>query len=624
VTAESPEAAQPSGERRSSGPEHSSTDGRHPAFPVKLRLFEELKRRNLFRVAVLYLIACWVVLEPTHVVFHMLEVPEWANRLVILLMVIGFPPVLLFSWIYEVTPEGLKPTSDVHPGESITHKTGRKLDRAIIAVLALAVVVLLADKFWFSRQPGAPAAVAPGLHAGGTAVTFSDKSIAVLPFVDMSEKKDQEYFSDGLAEELLDLLAKVPELHVIARTSSFYFKGKQVTVADIAKTLGVANILEGSVRKSGNRLRVTTQLIRTDTGEHLWSETYDREMRDVFAVQDEIAGAVVSALKATMLAGAVTGEVRPANLEAYNLLLQARYAYARRTEADLRAAGKLLENALKVDPNYAPAWVALGWVQYSLGGYIDATPEADTVHARMSARRTLELDPRSGEAHLLLAAIAIAYDYDRATAAKQIEEAARLQPGSLRVREETGRLALQDNDITTAVRDLSAVVDKDPLNANAWLDLAIALQIQGRPDDAESAARRALEVSPKAFFAHYLLCVLLIERGRFDSAIEEVLQEPNELYRLDGLAVAYDRAGRKAESRAALQKMLDGYSSGGAYQIAQVYAKTGDKSAALDWLERAYRQHDGGLPYARADQAFKDLTGEARFQALMKKMAPPA
>ena len=268
--ANNPAPVQPPPNATDDSAPHASAHVHEHYSAIDFRFLEQLKHRNIIRVAILYLVACWLVLDPVHVVFHMLEVPAWANRLVVILMVIGFPVVLLFAWVYEITPEGLKPTVEVEPHRSIRKLTGQRLDRAIVVVMALAIAYLLVDKFWISKHVAAEqamAVVAPASPAIAPVVpAISDKSIAVLPFADMSEKKDQEYFADGMAEEVLDLLAKVPGIRVIGRTSSFQFKGKSEDLRTIGSALGVAYVVEGSVRKSGDRLRVTAQLIGAQTG----------------------------------------------------------------------------------------------------------------------------------------------------------------------------------------------------------------------------------------------------------------------------------------------------------------------------------------------------------------------
>jgi TolB-like protein len=269
-----------------------------------LSLIAELKRRNVFRVSAAYLALGWIVTQVTSTVAPWLHLPEWVGPVVLWIGVIGFPFVVMFAWIYELTPEGIKRESEVDPSASVTHHTARRLDYVIIALLVAAIGLFAFHEFRpaAKKRVTVVARMTPQAVPGAApSVAGADRSVAVLPFVDMSAGKDQEYFADGISEELLNLLAKIPQLRVIARTSSFSFKGKEVDIAEIAKKLNVANVLEGSVRKSGDTLRITAQLIRASDSSHVWSETYDRKMTDVFAVQDEIAAAVVEQLKVTLL-----------------------------------------------------------------------------------------------------------------------------------------------------------------------------------------------------------------------------------------------------------------------------------------------------------------------------------
>jgi len=275
---------------------------------AQFRLLQQLRQRNVFRIAALYLVVCWLILEPMHVVFHMLDVSVWANRLVLMLMAIGFPAAVIFAWVYEITPEGLKPTAKVPHGQSSRRLTGRRLDMAIIAVLVLALGYLVLDKVWISKHIAGPqpvASAAPEVSARTTAAAAAFApplhSIAVLPFVNMGGDKEQEYFSEGLTAELLNSLSRINELQVAARTSSFSFAGEHPDIATVAHRLNVGAVLEGSVRRSAHTLRVTAQLINGVTGFHLWSQTYDRDLGDVLALQSEIANAVAAALKVTLL-----------------------------------------------------------------------------------------------------------------------------------------------------------------------------------------------------------------------------------------------------------------------------------------------------------------------------------
>src|SRR5215469_7202942 len=324
-----------------------------------MRLLEELKRRNVIRVAIGYLAVSWLLLQAGSLIFGAFDLPSTWTRALLAILGFAFIPALVFAWVYELTPEGLKRTSEVAPADSVTHLTGRKLDYVVIGVLGAIVVLLLVDKFIITPRreargetPAAASAASasPAGTAGAAATPASAASIAVLPFVDMSQAKDQEYFSDGLSEELLDLLAKVPQLKVIARTSSFSFKGKDVDIAEIAKKLAVSTVLEGSVRKSGNTLRVTAQLIRTSDSTHLWSDTYDRELTDVFKVQDEIAGAVVSALKVKLLPDqAGENARRTSSIEAYNQFLLGKKFYDRTNPDAWRRAEAAYRQALALD-----------------------------------------------------------------------------------------------------------------------------------------------------------------------------------------------------------------------------------------------------------------------------------
>ncbi|MDA0992661.1 MAG: hypothetical protein O3A13_03400 [Proteobacteria bacterium] len=332
-----------------------------------MSFFEELKRRNVVKMAVLYGIASWLILQVADVLFDALELPSSWVRLVLAVLILGFPLALIFSWIYEVTPEGLQRESEIERSQSITHVTSKRLDYIIIGMLALAIGLFA---FQYIRPPtvevpnNAPEAAVQAAALAAPqpeqSILPDDKSIAVLPFVNMSSDKEQEYFSDGMSEELLNLLAKVPNLKVIARTSSFTFKGQNIEIAEIARRLNVAHILEGSVRRAGNTVRITAQLIRTADSTHLWSQTYDRPLDDTFKLQDEIANAIVQALQIQLMGGTLSHtEGGTQNLEAYQLYLRGVNASNQNTRSSLDAAGEYLEQAIKLDPTFGRAWSQL-------------------------------------------------------------------------------------------------------------------------------------------------------------------------------------------------------------------------------------------------------------------------
>ena len=354
-----------------------------------MSLFEELRRRNVIRMAGLYVVGAWLVTQVAGTVLPMFGAPDWIARSIVVLLALGFVPTMLFSWIYELTPEGLKRESAVDRSTSITSLTGRRIDRSITVLLILALGYFAVDKFVLApgrnaraiasavgeaavasaakeaaTSPGAASTNAPAASAAPSIPSIEqDPSIAVLPLQDLSQGKDQEYFSDGITEELLDLLAKVPKLRVIARTSSFSYKGKDTPIAEIARALHVAAVLEGSVRKAGDKVRITVQLIRASDSSHLWSETYDRTLDDIFKVQDEIAAAVVGKLRISLLGAVPTA--KPVDPRIYPLILQANALIAQNNAAGNKQALALCEQALAVVPGEVRAWDALALVSFN-------------------------------------------------------------------------------------------------------------------------------------------------------------------------------------------------------------------------------------------------------------------
>ena len=361
-----------------------------------MSLFSELKRRNVFRVAIAYVIAAWLVLQVSQLVLEAIEAPAWVLKAFLLLAALGLPIVLLFSWAYELTPEGLKKEQDVDRSGSITHGTGKKLNQITIAMVIALVVFVVIDRVYF-----APRAIPAAESAEETAV-IAEKSIAVLAFEDLSADGDQEYFADGLSEELLNVLARMPDLQVAGRTSSFAFKGQNRDLREIGEILNVAHILEGSVRKAGNKIRVTAQLINADTGFHLYSDTYDRDLTDVFAVQDEIAAAITGALR-TELIGTAVQDTAETLIEVYDLYLVARQKIYTRDIDEMKEASRLLDQALELDGEYAPALaqkaLVLVLLSDGVGSYGDIPAAEAYAAARPLVDRAIAIDASLAEAH---------------------------------------------------------------------------------------------------------------------------------------------------------------------------------------------------------------------------------
>jgi TolB-like protein/Flp pilus assembly protein TadD len=360
-------------------------------------LIQELKRRNVFKVGTAYVVMAWLIAQAADVFLEPLGVPEWFIQSLLILLLIGFPVTLVLAWVYELTPEGIKKEKDVDRSQSITRQTGQKLNLTIIAVLALAVGLLLFDRF----RPKEAVEEQTAPTDAVVTETSGRPSIAVLPFVNMSSDQEQEYFSDGISEEILNALAKVKELKVAGRTSSFAFKGKNQDLRQIGETLGVAHILEGSVRKSGDTVRITAQLIHAEDGFHLWSETYDRVLTDVFAVQDEIANAILEQMKSNLLADVAAVKTESVtDPEVYNLYLMARQRMYSRSEPALQSAQKLLDEAVARDSSYAPAFAQRGIVPLLLADNQYGTLPEDQANAQalLYLEKALALDPNNAEA----------------------------------------------------------------------------------------------------------------------------------------------------------------------------------------------------------------------------------
>jgi TolB-like protein len=436
-------------------------------------LFKELKRRNVFRVGIAYAVATWLLIQVTDTVFPRIGLPDSAVTLVIALLAIGFIPALIFAWAFEMTPDGLKREKDIDRSQSITPTTGRKLDRMIIGILTVAVAYLLLDKLVLSA-PQTPSQ-APAAQVSGTKDNNGDSSpdvageggpsIAVLPFVNMSADKDNEYFSDGITEELLNVLVKVSSLHVASRTSAFAYKGKDLPVSQIARELRVGNIVEGSVRKAGNRVRITAQLIDAESDRHIWSETYERELDDIFEIQEEISSSIVDALKVALNvdeAAALEHAQRPTeNTEAYELYLQGRFAWRQRKEENIRKSIELFEKALELDPDFARAHEGLASAWGVLPAWSDMSAKEAAANAKPHAVRALELDPTLSEARGIMAEVALE-EHRWADAIEQYRQAITDAPRDPTLHQWLGEAFMSMGYLSGALTELRLAYDLDP------------------------------------------------------------------------------------------------------------------------------------------------------------------
>jgi len=496
-------------------------------------------------------------------------------------------------------------------------RLSRMLLAAGLAVVAVALGALLADKFWLAKH------VAANQPTTAATSVVSDKSIAVLPFTDMSEKHDKEYFGDGMAEEILDLLTKIPGLTVIGRTSSFQFKGKNEDLRTIGTKLNAAYVLEGSVRNSGEQVRITAQLINTRTGAHEWSETYDRHIGDVLKLQDAIAASVVRELQLTVASGDLNSRSTLKNSDAYDLILRGRHAFDRWDKEGVDEAAALFQQALERDPTSAEAAAELAktFVMQVLVGSL--LPADGYEKARRAATNALTLDPKNALAHVAMNWIHVGYDWDWAGAERELQQAATLAHGNADVLKGEAELSATLGRWDDALRQIKSAIAQDPLEtANNQVLMGIQLY-RGHLPEAEAAARRVLDIRPNSASGHLYLGYVLLERNDRDAALAEMQKETTDDGKLQGLALVYHALGRKAESDAALARLIKEHAANDAGEIAEVYAFRGQSDEAMHWLERAYAQKDPVMAGIKGDTLLKNLQGDPRYKAVLRKMNLP-
>ena len=569
----------------------------------------ELRRRNVLKAAILYIVASWLILQIADVGVSLLGLPEWVGKTVFLFIALGFPLALIFSWVYELTPEGLKLEKEVDRSQSTTPDTGRKMNVLIIALLVLAIGVVVMDRLIPEKAPTIEQV---------EVTAAADHSIAVLPFVNVSSDSEQEYFSDGLSEELLNLLARIPELHVAARTSSFSFKGQKLEIPEIAERLKVAHVLEGSVRKSGNRVRITAQLIHAEDGYHLWSETYDRTLDDIFVIQDEIAAKVVEQLRLTLLGVAPT--VQETDPETYALVLQARHLNRQRTAEGYEQSIALFQQALAISPDYAPAWTSLASVYTNQAAYALRPSDEGFRLARDAANLALAIDPVYATAHARLGWIAIAHDGDLAAAARHYERALELDPTNPGILNSAAVLFRVLGRLDEAIALREYVVAHDPVNARRYGSVGMSYLYAGRLDAAIAAYRTALMLNPESIATRNRMGTALLMKGEPEAALASIQQEPSESYRLIGLVMAYDALGQRDASDAALAELIGKYEKRAAFNIAYLLAVRGEADKAFEWLDKAVEYKDAGLFDIALVQQFANIHSDPRWLPFLESI----
>jgi TolB-like protein/Flp pilus assembly protein TadD len=474
----------------------------------------------------------------------------------------------------------------------------------------------------------------PPLRTGVEAHDKETPSIAVLPFVNMSKDEENEYFADGLSEELLNVLAKIKGLRVASRTSAFHFKGKDVDIPTVARKLNVATVLEGSVRKSGNRVRITAQLIEAASDSHLWTETYDRTLDDIFAVQDDIAQSVVKEMRAALLGESIDAKAsaaakaavahasagRTEDAEAYRLYLQGRHQIDRMTKESIARGVEMLEQAVGRDPSFALGWVglAIGYERQAGYGYRPVVEGYEK--ARRAAQRALALEPDLPEAHVELGSVMRLHDFDWKGADAQFERALALAPGNAHVLRTAAFQAVGRGRADEACELAKRVTELDPLSVSAWRTRALVHYFARRMDEAASAAKTAIDLDPHAGLGYCYLSVILTLLGRPEEALEVAAREVGPDFRAVALAIAHHALGDREASQAAVDELIAGFAGTAGFQIAESMAFRGEIDEAFAWLERAYADRDPGLSNTAMDPLFDSLHGDPRWAAFLRKM----
>ena len=592
--------------------------------------FAELKRRNVYKVAVAYAVVAWLAIQAASIFLPAFNAPQWAMQIVILILVVGFPIALVFSWAFEITPEGIVRESEIDPAKSITRKTGRKIV-AITVVLAVIAVGLFVFQLIRARTTPAPRETASAARTE-SATPPTNKSIAVLPFDNLSRDPDNAYFVEGIQDEILTRLAKIADLKVIARSSTQRFQNKG-DLPQIAQQLGVAHLLEGSVQKVNDQVRINVQLIKAASEAHLWAEVYDRKLTDIFAVESEIAKTIADTLQAKLSGSeqhAITA--RPTeNTEAHKLYLKGRFFWNKRTGNDLKKSIDYFQQAIAIDPDYAPGYAGVADAYVLLPGYNAGAPRDCYPKAIAAAKKALELDDSLAEAHTTLGMAIWSYQFDSAQANKEFQRAIELNPNYATGHQQYGNIILAAlGRFDEAIAEGKRAIELDPLSLIINVDLGTTYFFARRYDEAIAQQRKSLEMDPGFYFAHSNLGQALASKREFVDAISEYQKARalnDDPFMLALLGNAYARSGNRTEALKILDqlKALSKQRYVNAYSFVILNVGLDDKEEALRWLEQSYQDRAGSdVGWLRVDSLLDPLRGDPRFEALAEKIVPAA
>jgi serine/threonine-protein kinase len=579
----------------------------------KASFFSELKRRNVYKVAVAYIVAGWALSQGIAQVFPVFDVPNWAIRLVVLLIIIGFPIALIIAWAFEVTPEGIKRTE----AADAAGQRSRGVTWIYVVLIGAALSVGL---FFVGRYTAGHAAP----RQSEAATTVPAKSIAVLPLVNESGDPKDEYFSDGLSEELIAALAQISGLKVIGRSSSFRFKDRKEEPRAIGEKLGVSTLLDGTVRKQGDRVRIVAELVNAADGIQLWTRTFDRQLKDIFAVQQEIAKAVAESLKVKLFGTQENpSQIATNNVEAHNAFLQGHFHFLRRNVDDYRKAISYFDRAIELDPNYALAYAerAEAW---TMSG--DLTGQRPTAYpkARTDAEKAVAIAPGLAEARAALGWVHFFGEWKFADGLRELKRAKELSPTNPTANDLLARVIVYLGRIDEAERQAREAVELDPLSVATQFNLARVLFFAGKLDEADAAGRKVAELQPSSSSSHRWQVLVAFQRGDGETALREAQLEPDKGFRSFELALAYHLLGDRKEADAALADLIARARDGFAYQIAQIYAVRGEADKAFEWLQISFDDHDGGTLGLAVDPLLRGLHDDPRYKNLLVKLGLPA
>jgi TolB-like protein len=575
-------------------------------------LFGELKRRNVYKVGVAYAVVAWLLMQIASQIFPFFEIPNWVVRLVVLILIIGFPVALIIAWAFEVTPEGIKRTE-------AADAAGQRSRGSAWIYVVLVGAALSASLFFIGRYAGQNAA--PRQSEAATVVP--GKSIAVLPLINESGDSKDEYFSDGLSEELIAALAQISGLKVIGRSSSFRFKDRTEEPKTIGEKLGVSTLLEGTVRKQGDRVRIVAELINAADGIEVWNRTFDRELKDIFTVQQEIARAVAESLRVTLLGSEEkSAQMATNSVEAHNAYLQGHFYSVRRNAEDYRKAIDYFDQAIQLDPNYALAYAERSEVWTVIG---DLTGQRSTAFpkARSDAEKAVAIAPSLAEAHAALGWVRAFTEWKFAEGLRELQRAKELSPANPTANDLLARVIVYTGRMEEAERQARQAVELDPLSAATQFTLGRVLFYAGKLDEANAAGRKLAELQPSASSSHRWQVLVAVQRGDGETALREAQLEPDDSIRPFELALAQYVRGDRTAADAALADLIANSRDSLAYQVAQVYAVRQEADRAFEWLQIAFDNHDGGMPSLLVDPVLRGLRDDPRYKNLVAKVGLP-